>query len=146
MVTVGPSCCPFSISSKRLRQHDPRSTQGLDTAALAVHLGAKALIVENVSQFVNEDYQHKLVSEMVDYLQLHGMVLVATWILLDSSLGGCSGRERIFLVWEEIQMASSLPAWPPPPRLTQPSKLSSCLEPPLKVKHLAVGGQCEFVV
>ena len=145
VVIAGPSCCPFNISGKRLRQHDPRSTQGLDTAALATHLGAKVLIVENVSQFINEDYWHRLVSEMVDYLQLHGLVLVATWILLDSALGGCSGRERVFLVWEEIQLASSLPAWPPPPKLTKSSELSSCLEPPVKVKHLAVGGQCEFV-
>ena len=42
-------------------------------------------------------------------------------------------------------MASSLPAWPPPPKLTEPSELSSCLEPPQQVEHLAVGGQCEFV-
>ena len=145
VVTAGPSCCPFSVSGKRLRQHDPRSTQGLDTAALAVHLGAKVLIVENVSMFINEDYRHNLVSEMVDYLKQHGLVLVATWILLGSALGGCSGRERVYLVWEEIQMASSLPAWPPPPKLTKPSELSSCLEPSQQVEHLAVGGQCEFV-
>ena len=145
VVTAGPSCCPFSVSGKRLRQHDPRSTQGLDTAALAVHLGAKVLIVENVSMFINEDYRHNLVSEMVEYLQQHGLILVATWVLLDSALGGCSGRERVFLVWEEIQLASSLPAWPPPPKLTSPTELSSCLEPPSKVKHLAVGVQCKFV-
>ena len=104
----GPSCCPFSVSGKRLRQHDPRSTQGLDTTALAVHLGAKVLIVENVSQFINEDYRHKLVSEMVDYLQQHGLILVATWILLDSALGGCSGRERVFLVWDSRKKSSWL--------------------------------------
>ena len=145
VVTAGPSCCPFSVSGKRLRQHDPRSTQGLDTAALAVHLGAKVLIVENVSMFLNEDYRHNLVSEMVEYLQHHDLILVATWVLLDSALGGCSGRERVFLVWEEIQVASSLPSWPSPPKLAKPSELSSCLEPPSKVKHLAIGAQCKFV-
>ena len=145
VVTAGPSCCPFSVSGKRLRQHDPRSTQGLDIPALAVHLGAKVLIVENVSMFLNEDYRHNLVSEMVEYLQHHDLILVATWVLLDSALGGCSGRERVFLVWEEIQVASSLPAWPSHPELAKPSELSTCLEPPSKVKHLAIGAQCKFV-
>lgn len=75
VVTGGPSCCPFSISGKRLRQHDIRSTQGVDTAALVVHLGATLLIIENVSVFLDDDHLHKLVSEMENYLHGHGYSL-----------------------------------------------------------------------
>ena len=110
IVTAGPSCCPFNISGKRLRQHDTRSTQGMDTAELAVHLGASVLVVENVCLFLEEDHLHKLVSEMDVYLAQHGFVWVAAWTLLDSALGGCSGRGRVFLVWESVDMASILPA------------------------------------
>ena len=109
IVTGGPSCCPFSIAGKRLRQHDHRSTQGMDTAALAVHLGATVLIIENGSAFLHEDHLHKLVSELEDYLHGHGFVLVTKWVLMDTELGGSSGRERVFLVWETVEMASMLP-------------------------------------
>jgi hypothetical protein len=54
VVVGGPSCCPFSVSGKRQRHHDPRSSQGLDTALLALEFGALALIIENVIGLVEE--------------------------------------------------------------------------------------------
>ena len=74
IVTAGPSCCPFSISGKRLRQEDPRACQGLETAKLAVTLGALVLIIENVPNFVDEEHLHHLRSEIGEYLRLNGMV------------------------------------------------------------------------
>ena len=62
IVTVGPSCCPFSISGKRRRQRDSRSSQGMDTAMLAVALGASVIIMENVANLLNEDGMHRLVT------------------------------------------------------------------------------------
>ena len=146
IVTGGASCCPFSISGKRLRQLDERSTQGMDTAALAVHLGATSLIIENVIPFLEEDHLHRLVSEMADYLLQHDYVLVATWALSDASLGGCSSRERVFLVWEWVGMASMLPAWPPDPPPVEPSLLMEILEPFNLSKRLQVGGQSELLL
>lgn len=146
VVTGGPSCCPFSVSGKRLRQHDIRSTQGMDTAALTVHLGATVLIIENVRVFLDEDHLHKLVSEMENYLHGHGYSLVASWVLLDPQLGGSSGRERVFLVWESFEMASVLPAWPAPPHSVGYLPLKSHLEPIGKGSHLAVAAQSEFVL
>ena len=145
VVAGGPSCCPFSISGKRLRQHDPRSTQGMDTVALAVHFGAKMVIIENVSPFLEEDSTHHLVSEMDDYLQQHGFALVASWVLTDSALGGASGRKRVYLVWEAVEMASMLPEWPPTPPEREPSLLRSMLDPVEEVTVLAVGGQSEYI-
>ena len=86
VITGGPSCCPFSTSGKRLRQHDGRSSQGMDTAAMAVHLGATVLIVENVGLFLKEDYLHHLVSKMDDYLLAHSFVRSGSWVLTDSAL------------------------------------------------------------
>jgi site-specific DNA-cytosine methylase len=76
VVTAGPRCCPFSVSGKRLRHEDPRSNQGLETAKLAVFFGVIALIVENVTNFVDEDNLHHLVHQMDGYLVLHGMVAI----------------------------------------------------------------------
>ena len=145
VVTSGPSCCPFSLSGKRLRHHDERSAQGMDTTSLSVQLGAAVLVVENVSLFLEEDHIHKLVSEMEHYLHDQGYVLVASWTLLESELGGASGRGRVFLVWESIEMASWLPPWPEPPPQQQPSRLSAYLESPHLTAPLRVGGQSEYV-
>lgn len=60
VVVAGPSCCPFSVSGKRLRQWGPRSSQGMDIALLAVSLGALVLIMENVVNFLDEDHLHHL--------------------------------------------------------------------------------------
>ena len=84
VVTGGPSCCPFSVSGKRLRQRDPRSNQGMETAKLAVHFGALVLIVENVTNFVDEDNAHHLLEQMNEYLLLNGMVAIGVWKLVDS--------------------------------------------------------------
>jgi site-specific DNA-cytosine methylase len=121
VVTAGPSCCPFSVSGKRLRHADPRSGQGMDTALLAVVLGALTLIVENVVNFVDEDYLHSLVNDMDAYLLLHGMVAIGIWRLADYEMGGGTGRERVFLRWEREDMASSLPSLEPEPIPRQPS-------------------------
>jgi site-specific DNA-cytosine methylase len=109
VVTAGPSCCPFSVSGKRLRQEDPRASQSMERAQLAVLLGALVLIVENVTNFVDEDHMHHLVQEMDSFLLSNHMVAVGTWRLVDSALGMASNRVRVFLRWEREDMASSLP-------------------------------------
>lgn len=64
------------MSGKRLRHEDPRSNQGMETAKLAVYFGALALIVENVTNFLDEDHAHHLVEQMDEYLLLNGMVAI----------------------------------------------------------------------
>ena len=73
VVVAGPSCCHLSVAGKRLRQWDPRSSQGLDTTKLAVYFNATILVIENVAQLLDEDLQHGLLSE-VDFL----------WSLMDT--------------------------------------------------------------
>lgn len=144
VVTGGPSCCPFSVSGKRLRQSDPRSCQGLETAKLAVHFGAMVLVIENVLNFVDEEHLHHLVREMVEYLELHDLLLVGIWRLVDCELGGASGRERVFLRWEAADMASCLPPLTEEPDETKGSNLVRYLDPWKEVKCLQVAGQSWF--
>ena len=144
VVVAGPSCCPFSVSGKRLRQWDPRSSQGMDTALLAVSLGALVLIMENVVNFLDEVHLHHLCADIDAYLLASGMVAIGTWRLMDSKLGGASGRERVFLRWEKEEMASCLPPVRAPPCDIPRSSVSDFLDPVDVVSNLAITGQSKF--
>ena len=144
IVTAGPSCCPLSISGKRKRHLDSRASQGLDTARLAIQLGALVLIVENVAQFWDEDHIHGLVAEMNKELLLAGFVAVGVWRLLDSQLGGATGRERVFLRWERKEMASCMPPLNKEPAEVEHGKLVDFLDPVGTVRQLEIGGQSFF--
>jgi site-specific DNA-cytosine methylase len=144
IVTGGPSCCPFSISGKRLRHEDPRSSQGLDTAMMAVALGALAIIIENVVNLVDEEHLHHVVQGMSSYLAGAGYVFVGLWRLTDSAMGGCSNRERVFLRWEREDMASCLPPLGPEPAVRPAGQLLEVLLPVDEVEHLRIAGQCKF--
>ena len=109
VVTGGPSCCPFSISGKRKRRLDPRSSQCMDTALLACQLGALVLIMENVSDFLSGDDVHGLFTDVCQYLRSEFRSLAGVWEFRDSEVGGLSSRLRVFPVWETDVMASSLP-------------------------------------
>ena len=100
VVVAGPSCCHLSVAGKRLRQWDPRSSQGLDTAKLAVHFKATILVIENVAQLLDEDLQHGLLSEIDSFMVSNGYNSMCCWRLQDSHLGGCTSRERVFAMWD----------------------------------------------
>ena len=144
VVVAGPSCCPFSVSGKRQRQHDPRSTQGLETAALAVALGALVLIMENVVNLVDENPLHHILDELNEYLAEHRMVAVSCWRLADAAMGGATGRVRVFLRWETEEMASCLPPVSEQPKELQPARVRDFLDSVGSSSQLAVEGQSVF--
>ena len=144
VVTAGPSCCPFSVSGKRKRDSDPRSGQGLDTAKLALQLGALVLLVENVTNLVDEDHLHGVFTSMDLHLLSGGMCLVSLWRLCDGYMGGCTGRERVFPCWEREDMASCLPPWNEEPAEVATGKIRDCLQPWQDTQHLAVEGNSRF--
>ena len=146
VVTAGPSCCPFSVSGKRKRQDDSRSSQGMDTAEMSLHLGALVLIIENVTGLVDDDHLHGVFSETDAYLQAGGMCLVGLWRLCDGCMGGCTGRQRVFPCWEKAEMASCLPPWSDEPMAMTPGSLREMLQPWEAIEHLAVRGQSKFVL
>ena len=111
VVCAGPSCCPFAKSGKRKREQDARSLQGLDTVMMAAALGALVIVLENVEDFVLGDSDHGLFSDIKEFLESKGYVLVKTWRLTDYWTGGGSQRIRVFPVFEAKKMASTLPAF-----------------------------------
>ena len=141
VVTSGPSCCPFSMSGKRLGAVDPRSSQGMETAMLAVHLAALVLVMENVCDLVDGDHRHKVLSSINDYLQQNGYVLSGILRLKDCEIGGFSQRERVFLIWELAVMCASLPRMCEtlPAQAHRPCLLD-ILDPYSEVESLAVRG------
>ena len=78
------------------------------------------------------------------YLLASGMVAIGTWRLMDSKLGGASGRERVFLRWEKEEMASCLPPVRAPPCDIPRSSVSDFLDPVDVVSNLAITGQSKF--
>ena len=141
VVVAGPSCCHLSVAGKRLRQWDPRSSQGLDTAKLAVHFNATILVIENVAQLLDEDLQHGLLSEIDSFMVSNGYNSMCCWRLQDSHLGGCTSRERVFAMWEKIDFAASLPPLAAPPQRSQPSNIRAILSPVGEVGHLVLPGE-----
>ena len=145
IVVGGPSCCPFNVSGKRQRHNDPRSSQGMDTAQLALTLGALVLIIENVVNLVEEDAIHGIFTTLDDCLVDGGMQLVGLWKLCDGCMGGSTGRQRVFPCWERMDMASCLPPWGEEPQAMASGTVRDYLLPCEQTQHLAVGGQSQFV-
>ena len=98
----------MSVARKRLRQWDPRSAQGLETAKLAVYFKATILVIENVTQLLDEDSQHGLLSEINSFMVSNGYNSMRCIRLQDSQLGGCTARERVFVMWELADFAALL--------------------------------------
>ena len=103
VAVAGPSCCHLSVAGKRLRQWDPRSSQGLETAKLAIHFRATILVIENVIQLLDEDHQHGLLSEINSFMISNGYNSMHCIRLQDSQLGGCTARERVFALTSSRQ-------------------------------------------
>ena len=145
VVVAGPSCCHLSVAGKRLRQWDPRSSQGLDTAKLAVHFKATILVIENVAQLLDEDPQHGLLSEINSFMISNGYNSMQCIRLQDSHLGGCTSRERVFAIWEAADFAALLEPLPTSFPRSHPSNIRSILSPIDDVKHLVLPGVFESV-
>ena len=108
---------------------------------LTIARGASVTIMENVVNLLDKDKMHGLVTQMNSYLLLHGLIAVGIWRLMCSDLGGTTGRERVFLRWELLDMASSLPAVSDGPRSNQRSSVLEFCQPLSEVGHLSVRGQ-----
>ena len=132
------------MSGKRLGAVDPRSSQGMETAMLAVLLAALVLVMENVCDLVDGDHRHKVLSSINDYLQQNGYVLSGVLRLKDCEIGGFSQRERVFVIWELETMCASLPRLlEAQPIHTNRPCLLSILDPFSVVKALAIRGVFE---
>ena len=143
VVVAGPSCCHLSVAGKRLMQWDPRSSQGLETAKLAVHFKATILVIKNVTQLLDEDSQHGLMSENYSFVVSHGYNSMYCIRLQYSQLGGCTARERVFALWELADFAALLGPIPTAFPKSQPSNIRFILSPIDNVRLLVLPGVFE---
>jgi hypothetical protein len=148
LVCGGFSCCPLSNAGKRKREQDPRASQGVDTALLAVHFGADAVLFENVVELVDDDGVHGLFTNLIELLTSHGFTLVAVFRDQDCNLGGFSCRSRVFPYFESNSMASILPPLDPSlvPWHCPWRPIYSILDEPHEVAHLVLQGRYEPAV
>lgn len=93
---------------------------------------------------MDETHLHNLVSGIDSFLLLHGMVSIGVWRLLDSALGGASGRARVFLRWETDDMASCMSPPEEFPEEVGASCILDFVQPEELVAGLEVSGQSSF--
>lgn len=95
VVLAGPPCQGHSNLNNRTRRCDRRNELYLAVPAIAVALGARAVIVENVQAVVHDTRQ--VVQSTIALLEATGYV-VTTGVLKAAALGWPQRRDRFFLV------------------------------------------------
>ena len=138
----GFSCCTLSKAGKQLWASDPRSSQGMDTARLAVEIGADAVLLENVHQLITDDSLHGFYSEIRAFLLANGFVEIGVFWLTDSECAGRSSRCRVLPYFEKRSIAALLP--PVSLETLSPSRIPGCiadvLDPVAEVEHMVLPG------
>lgn len=93
---AGPPCQGHSNLNNRTRREDPRNLLYLTAVALGVGLGAKAIVMENVPDVVND--KSDVVNTAKALLKSSGYVWIDSGILSTDHLGGAQTRKRYFLI------------------------------------------------
>lgn len=111
----GPSCQAHTTAGKRGRSGDPRSRQGVDMAAMAERFRPYIVVLENVVELLHD---MQTMSDLTTAFDAAGYVLRADEILRHDHLGGCTIRDRCFLIFERKDFSALIPrvhSTPPAP-------------------------------
>jgi len=93
---AGPPCQGHSNLNNRTRREDPRNLLYITAIAIGVGLQAKAILLENVPEVVND--KSDVVSIAKALLQASGYKWIDSGILAADQLGGAQTRKRYFLI------------------------------------------------
>jgi DNA (cytosine-5)-methyltransferase 1 len=93
---AGPPCQGHSNLNNRTRREDPRNLLYLTAVALGVGLEAKAIVMENVPDVVND--KSDVVNTAKALLKSSGYVWIDSGTLSTDHLGGAQTRKRYFLI------------------------------------------------
>lgn len=96
LLVAGPPCQGHSNLNNRTRRDDPRNLLYLTTVALAVGLRARAVVIENVPDVVND--RSDVVATARALLAAAGYAHVDGGVLAAHELGAAQTRRRFFLV------------------------------------------------
>lgn len=92
---AGPPCQGHSNLNNRTRREDPRNRLYLTAAALAVGIGAKNLVIENVPEVRND--RSNVVESTISVLRAAGYD-VDYEVMAADTFGGAQTRRRFFLI------------------------------------------------
>lgn len=93
---AGPPCQGHSNLNNRTRREDPRNLLYLTAIALAVGLQAKAIVIENVPDVVND--KSDVVASAKALIHSAGYGFVDSGVLAAHDLGAAQTRKRFFLI------------------------------------------------
>ena len=105
-VLVGGFPCVFlSKAGKQLMHRDWRSGCLMETVLMCGWLDVRAVLLENVTELVDKDGEHGLLTDAdVKFLE-DGMVQVHVWRQKHSECGGSSQRVRVLPSWVKKEVA-----------------------------------------
>jgi DNA (cytosine-5)-methyltransferase 1 len=95
LVVAGPPCEGHSNLNNRTRRADPRNLLYLDAVAIGIALGARAIVVENVPEVLND---RSRVAETALALLGKSGYETTRGVLASDQLGWAQMRKRFFLV------------------------------------------------
>jgi DNA (cytosine-5)-methyltransferase 1 len=93
---AGPPCQGHSNLNNKTRREDPRNLLYITAVAIGVGLRAKAILLENVPEVVND--KSDVVNIAKALLQASGYKWIDSGILAADHLGGAQTRKRYFLI------------------------------------------------
>lgn len=93
---AGPPCQGHSNLNNRTRREDPRNILYITAVALGVALRARAIVMENVPDVVND--KSDVVATARSLLRSAGYKWIDSGVLATDHLGGAQTRKRYFLV------------------------------------------------
>lgn len=97
---AGPPCQGHSNLNNKTRREDPRNLLYVTAVALGVGLRAKAIVIENVPEVVND--KSDVVSTAKALLKAAGYAWIDSGVLAADQMGGAQTRKRYFLVASRI--------------------------------------------
>lgn len=96
LIVGGPPCQGHSNLNNHTRREDPRNLLYLTMPAIAVALGAKAAIIENVAEVVND--KHSVVARATALFKSCGYKVTDTGPINATHCGVAQSRKRHFLI------------------------------------------------
>jgi DNA (cytosine-5)-methyltransferase 1 len=97
---AGPPCQGHSNLNNKTRREDPRNLLYITAVALGVGLRAKAIVIENVPEVVND--KSDVVNIAKALLKAAGYAWIDSGVLAADQMGGAQTRKRYFLIASRV--------------------------------------------
>lgn len=102
---AGPPCQGHSNLNNKTRREDPRNLLYITAVALGVGLRARAIVMENVPEVVND--KSDVVNTAKALLKASGYEWIDSGVLATDHLGGAQTRKRYFLIASRVAVSES---------------------------------------